>query len=95
MRYYLICFDVHNNRLRYRVVKELRKHGYRVQYSVFEAAFRKPSQLRQLKRRLRRLCEQYDDNGNIRFYRMNQQTLKESFALDEQPLMNYPASIVI
>jgi CRISPR-associated protein Cas2 len=95
MRYYLICFDVHDDRLRYRVVKELRKHGYRVQYSVFEVAFRKRTQLRQLQNRLRWLCDQYGDDGNIRFYRLNQQTLRDSFTLDQQPMMNYPDSIVV
>ncbi len=95
MKYYLICFDVHNDRLRYRVVKELRKHGYRVQYSVFEAAFRKRSQLHRLEKRLKWLCEQYEDDGNIRFYRINRQTLRDSFSLDRQPMMNYPASIVV
>ena len=32
----MICFDIVDNRVRYRVVKALKSHGIRVQKSVFE-----------------------------------------------------------
>jgi len=95
MQYYLACFDVHHDRLRYRVVKELMRHGFRVQHSVFELAMRNATQMRQLCGRLSRLCRQYEDSANIRFYRMNSNTLRDSFSLDGTEIMDYPAVIVV
>ena len=34
--YYVVCFDISDNRVRYRVVKVLKGCGRRVQKSVFE-----------------------------------------------------------
>jgi CRISPR-associated protein Cas2 len=34
--YILVCFDITENKIRYRVVKALKKYGVRVQKSVFE-----------------------------------------------------------
>ncbi len=95
MQYYLACFDVHHDRLRYRVVKELMRHGLRVQYSVFELAMRDATQMRRLRGRLNGLCRRYEDPANIRFYRMSRNTLHESFSLDGSEMMDYPAVIVV
>ncbi|MEG0310777.1 MAG: CRISPR-associated endonuclease Cas2 [Eubacterium sp.] len=34
-RKYVICYDITDNQLRYRLVKLLKGYGYRVQFSVF------------------------------------------------------------
>ena len=36
--FFLVCFDIFDNRTRYRVVKILKGYGVRVQKSVFECA---------------------------------------------------------
>ncbi|HOH98258.1 MAG TPA: CRISPR-associated endonuclease Cas2 [Candidatus Cloacimonadota bacterium] len=35
---YLVCFDIVENKCRYRIVKILLKYGFRVQKSVFECS---------------------------------------------------------
>lgn len=36
--FYLVCFDITDNKVRYRAVKVLKKYGIRVQKSVFECS---------------------------------------------------------
>lgn len=36
--FYLVCFDITDNKVRYRAVKALKKYGIRVQKSVFECS---------------------------------------------------------
>jgi len=64
----LICFDIVDNRARYRVVKELKNHGVRVQKSVFECRDLTEERFLTLKSRL----EDHIDHGNdsVRYYFM-------------------------
>ncbi|GAB4537449.1 MAG: CRISPR-associated endonuclease Cas2 [Anaerolineales bacterium] len=62
--FYLITYDIPNDRRRLKVAKALEALGERVQYSVFEA-WLTPKELRTLKVRLDRLLESSEDSVRI------------------------------
>jgi CRISPR-associated protein Cas2 len=66
--YYLICFDISSNRIRYRVVKLLKGLGHRVQKSVFECPDLTEKQLFVLQDKLMALIDQTSDS--VRYYRL-------------------------
>ena len=61
----VICYDISDDRRRYRIEKELKNNGYRVQESVLEAHISEKDFLR-LRRRLSRLMDLSVDN--MRYY---------------------------
>ena len=65
--FYVVCFDISDDRTRYRVVKVLKGYGYRVQKSVFECPRLTERQLLTLMDRLGRLIDMTTDT--VRFYR--------------------------
>lgn len=94
--YWLICFDIEHDKARTRVSRYLEKVGVRVQGSVFEVVLRKESQRTKLINALKKIIDQYEDAGaNIRFYRMNTQTIQASHTLSGGTVMQFPASIVL
>ena len=64
---YVIAYDIHDDKRRYRVVKILEGVGDRVQYSVFEA-FLSESQLKRIQDRLQSVIDPFIDS--VRFYSM-------------------------
>jgi CRISPR-associated protein Cas2 len=66
--YYLICFDISDNRIRYRAVKLLKGHCLRVQKSVFECPALTEKQLLDLQDKLLALIDQTTDS--LRYYRL-------------------------
>ncbi len=63
----LVCYDISNNRRRYRVDKVLSGYGVRVQKSVFECHLQ-PAERRLLEQELLRLI--MEDEDSIRLYSM-------------------------
>lgn len=66
--FYLICFDISDNRARYRAVKHIKGHGYRVQKSVFECPDLTEKQLLKLKDKLEAIMDHETDS--VRYYRL-------------------------
>ena len=62
----LICFDIVDNKIRYRVVKELKGRAVRVQKSVFECADLKENRFLELKKRLEKIINPKEDT--VRYY---------------------------
>lgn len=62
--FYLIAYDVPDDKRRARVAKMLEALGERVQYSVFEA-WLTASELQNLRKRLQRLLEEQEDSVRI------------------------------
>jgi len=62
---WLICYDMTDNRRRYRIDRILKGYGRRVQKSVFECHLERPRR-RELERRLIQVVDASEDN--IRFY---------------------------
>ncbi|WP_457573879.1 CRISPR-associated endonuclease Cas2 [Desulfolithobacter sp.] len=73
--YYIVCYDISDNRARYRVVKALKGFGYRVQKSVFECPDLTEKQLLDLQAKL----EAYIDHGtdSIRYFRLCRSCIKD------------------
>ena len=62
----LICFDIVDDRVRYRVVKALKSHGVRVQKSVFECTGLTEERFLKLKSVLEDLIDHTQDS--VRYY---------------------------
>jgi len=65
---YLICFDISDDRVRYRVVKVLKGVGRRVQKSVFECPDLSEQRLLLLQRKMESLIDHGSDS--VRYYRL-------------------------
>lgn len=65
--FYLICFDIVDDKVRNRVAKALKGAGTRVQKSVFECADLNEKQFLKLKDRIERLIDFTEDS--VRYYR--------------------------
>jgi CRISPR-associated protein Cas2 len=66
--FYLVCYDIVNNRRRTKVSNLLQGYGLRVQKSVFECVL-SPDQYKTLQKRLHKLIREQEDQ--IRFYPMS------------------------
>lgn len=94
--YWIVCFDIQHDLTRARVSRYLEKVGRRVQGSVFEVVLRKESQRTRLIKSLQSILARSENPGaDIRFYRMNEQTIAASHTLEGQPVMHFPKSIVL
>ncbi len=60
--FYIVCYDISDNRTRYRVVKALKGFGVRIQKSVFECPDLSEKQFLQLKDRLEALIDHGEDS---------------------------------
>ena len=65
--FYVICFDVHNDKRLRKISNEMENFGSRVQRSVFECHL-EAAQLQTLQQRLGSLMEQTEDQ--VRYYRL-------------------------
>lgn len=64
--FYLVSFDIVDDRVRYRAVKILKEYGVRVQKSVFECSRLSEKQLLRLKHRLEDRIDHGEDS--VRYY---------------------------
>ena len=72
--FWIVSYDIPNDRRRGRVSKLLEGYGRRVQYSVFECDLDDDDKLKTLEKRLRREVD--DDEDDIRLYPLNRADLK-------------------
>ena len=73
-KFYLICFDIVDDKIRNKVAKVLEGYGDRVQKSVFECVLSK-TQLNKLKKKIRMLIN--DGEDSVHFYRLCNRCLNE------------------
>jgi CRISPR-associated protein Cas2 len=66
--FYLVCYDIVNDRRRTKVSNFLQGYGLRVQKSVFECVL-SPDQYKTVQKRLHKLIKEKEDQ--IRFYPMS------------------------
>lgn len=88
--FYLVCFDIVDDKTRNRVAKALKGSGYRVQKSVFECPDLTEKQFLKLKDRLEGLIDSTQDS--VRYYRQCRGCLHcfEFSGIGEEPqLDNY------
>jgi len=74
--FWIVSYDVKDNKRRIRVAKELKNYGHRVQYSVFECLL-SVDKAEQLKEKLEKLVLKNEDS--IRFYRLCEGCKKRIF----------------
>lgn len=73
MAFFIISYDITNNRVRYRLARLLKDYGKRVQRSVFEANLGE-NRLARLRQRLSAVT--LEKNDSIRVYRLCKDCLK-------------------
>ncbi|OCC14958.1 CRISPR-associated protein Cas2 [Dissulfuribacter thermophilus] len=66
--FFVVCFDVSDDKKRYRVVKKLKGHCIRVQKSVFECPELTEKQFLKLKAELEKVIDEATDT--VRYYRL-------------------------
>ena len=71
--YWVVSYDIPDNKRRTKVAKILEGYGQRAQYSVFECEI-DAEQCAQLEERLKRVIEAQEDD--VRFYPLNRADLK-------------------
>ncbi|MDP2645309.1 MAG: CRISPR-associated endonuclease Cas2 [Desulfobacterales bacterium] len=64
--FYLVCFDIVEDRKRTRVVKIIKQYGHRVQKSVFECSRMTEEQFLKMIRRLENIIDHTRDS--VRYY---------------------------
>jgi len=74
MLFYLICYDIPDDKRRKKVADLLEGYGKRVQYSVFECVLNN-NKYEELKKRLFKQMKKEEDN--IRFYPVSSHTLSQ------------------
>lgn len=66
--FYLVCFDISDDKARYKAGKILKGFGYRVQKSVFECPNLNRRKLERLKKKLEGFIDSETDS--LRFYQL-------------------------
>lgn len=96
MKYYIICFDIQDDKIRAKLSRLLEKYGLRVQGSVFEVAFKNNERKRSLEYKIQKLIKQspYEEN-NVRFYNLNKDTLKHCHDINGNAIAQLPAVVVL
>ena len=67
--FFLISYDITDDRLRTKIAKTMEAFGERVQYSVFECHLRPPA-LRKLQALLKKRMDDAGPDDSIRFYNL-------------------------
>lgn len=92
MNYYLVCYDIEDDRRRSKLALCLEGWGLRVQYSVFEVACAGEADYQRLCHDLRR----HRENGDsIRIYHFTTATRQRSGELDGAVMERCPAIRVV
>ena len=71
--FYLVCFDIVDDKIRYRTVKVLKKYGARVQKSVFECPNLTEKQFLKMKHRIEDLIDATEDSA--RYYYLSRDSI--------------------
>ena len=92
IKYYLVCFDISDDKHRYKVGKTLLEYGDRIQGSVFKIAVNRHTQLQQLQKQLMGYIAPGD---HLRFYYLTKDGRKLSINHKGEPLAEFPSVIII
>ena len=92
MKYYLITFDITDNKIRTNIGKHLLKYGNRVQKSVFEVRVKTDNELQQLMTHCNTIIEEDDD---IRYYLLCASCRRLSLDAKGQAVMEVPLAIIV
>lgn len=96
-KYYLVAYDISNNKLRSKIKKVLEKYGYRIQFSVFKCRLTEKNYFR-MGVELENLIENFSEDGlkSIQIYPLCQNCKNESIQLGDIPVYpTWESSLVI
>lgn len=71
----LVCFDISDNRVRYRVNRVLQGYGLRVQKSVYECPLLTEAAFRKMRARIEREIHMHTDS--VRYYALCRPCIRE------------------
>ncbi|MCK5855534.1 MAG: CRISPR-associated endonuclease Cas2 [Sulfurovaceae bacterium] len=83
MAYYVVAYDISNDKTRRKVGEALEAFGKRVNYSVFEIQVKSKAQMKGLEDELLKLLEPKHDS--LRFYNLCQSCVEKSWSLGDEP----------
>lgn len=93
MLFYLVTYDIPDDKRRKKIADILTGYGSRVQYSVFECILN-VKQYKEMKTRLNKVFKQEEDN--LRFYPISNHTFKQVEIWGQgSQLTNPPTSTII
>jgi CRISPR-associated protein Cas2 len=85
--FYVVSYDIPDDKRRTRVHATLKNYGTRVQYSVFECEL-EPARLAELHSRLAKLIVPHEDH--LRYYRLCKDCLAQTLTQGDRPLTSVP-----
>ncbi|GCL36414.1 hypothetical protein SR1949_15180 [Sphaerospermopsis reniformis] len=92
MLFYVIVYDISDDKRRQKISELLEGYGQRVQYSVFECLLNS-QKYTELKQRLGKEINSLEDS--IRFYPLSKHTFNQIETWGEPPVTEIPGSIII
>jgi CRISPR-associated protein Cas2 len=84
--FWIVCYDIVNDKRRREVVKVLEGYGQRAQYSVFECDMTDRQQMT-LQAQLREVINENEDD--VRFYPLNEADIKRVKTLGNDAKLNF------
>ena len=85
--FWVICYDITNNRRRRQVVKIMESYGVRAQFSVFECDITDRQQMT-LEGKLSKVIDL--DEDDVRFYPLNPADIKRVRTLGKKARLHFP-----
>jgi CRISPR-associated protein Cas2 len=79
--FWIVCYDITNDKRRRKVVDIMESYGQRAQYSVFECDITDRQQM-SLRAKLKQVID--EDEDDVRFYPLNQADLQRVKTLGKQ-----------
>lgn len=92
MLFYVVVYDIPDDKRRKKVSDLLEGYGQRVQYSVFEC-FLSQGKYDELRQRLQKRVKLSEDS--VRFYPLSKHTLNQVETWGDPPLTKMPGSVII
>ncbi|MBA5249499.1 MAG: CRISPR-associated endonuclease Cas2 [Gammaproteobacteria bacterium] len=93
MRYYVFCFDIADDKVRYRVSRILLDYGDRVQGSVFELALKSHQEVPKILAKINKIINPMTDD--LRYYYLSGESLRRSKTLQGERVKQTPAVIIV
>lgn len=84
--FWIICYDITDDKRRRKVVKVMESYGIRAQYSVFECDITDRQQMT-LQGQLDKIIEPEEDD--VRFYPLNEADIKRVRTLGDNATLNF------
>ncbi|MEB3225315.1 MAG: CRISPR-associated endonuclease Cas2 [Synechococcus sp.] len=91
--FYLVAYDIGDNKRRKKIADLMEGYGVRVQYSVFECHL-SPKKYKELKKRLLRHYKE-DKGDSLRFYPISSHTLSQVEIWGTPSLTRPPSSTIV